>query len=313
MSNYYIKVSAIGVLLSCIVNISWAKSATKSEHVGFILANQQKGAIKILNEYGQPLWQAKIYAENKELIGVTDEQGLAQLESLVAGSRLLISYPGYYPKTFLLGELSEITLVPQYLENRDTLTVLYENKPKNDLLGSVDVVYNNQLVSTPTPLYINALTGRLSGLYTQELNGFRSARNAAITSLDLAGSLPTDATKYSSNLSDNTEMLFQLRGQNPVTLIDGVQRDIYSIDPENIESITVIKDALSAIMLGQRSSRGILQVTTKKGKVGPPRISFTAQTGFQEAVKRPEPLQAYQFAYLYNEALANSGRQPVYS
>src|SRR5690606_15760384 len=116
-------------------------------------------------------------------------------------------------------------------------------------------------------------------------------------------SLPTDATKYKTSLSDNSELMFQLRGQNPVVMIDGVQRDIFSIDPESIESITVAKDALSSILLGQRSSRGVLQVTTKKGQVGPPRISFTAQTGIQNALKRPEPLTAYQYAYLYNEAL----------
>src|SRR5690606_37904110 len=96
-------------------------------------------------------------------------------------------------------------------------------------------------------------------------------------------------------------------------IIDGVQREIYSIDPESIESITIAKDALSSVLLGQRSSRGILEIRTKKGMAGPPRISFTAQTGMQHALKRPEPLNAYEYAYLYNEALLNSGRQPVYS
>src|SRR5690606_18342984 len=81
----------------------------------------------------------------------------------------------------------------------------------------------------------------------------------------------------------------------------------------SIESITVAKDALSAILLGQRSSRGVLQVTTRRGKEGPPRVSFSAQTGLQQALKRPEPLNAHQYAYLYNEALLNVGRQTVYA
>src|SRR5690606_20707043 len=117
-------------------------------------------------------------------------------------------------------------------------------------------------------LYLNALAGRLPGLYTQETSGFRSARIFPITANDFAGSLPTSETKYNTSLTDNAEVAFQLRGQNPVVLIDGVQRDIFSIDPQNIESITVAKDALSAILLGQRSSRGVLQVTTRKGKPG---------------------------------------------
>src|SRR5690606_12914528 len=186
-------------------------------------------------------------------------------------------------------------------------------KTAKNLLGAVSSVYNNQLKATPTPLYLNALTGRLPGFYTQESSGFRSARSTAITYGDLAGSLPTEGTKYSSTLSDNSELFFRLRGQQPVTIIDGVQRGIYSIDPGSIESSTGAKDALSSILLGQRSSRGVVQITTKKGVAGPPRISFTAQTGIQEALKVPEPLNAYQYAYLYNEALANTGRLPAYS
>lgn len=209
------------------------------------------------------------------------------------------------------GEEDNMPLLGMHKE--DTLSVLYDQKPVGSLLGSVSVVYNNQLKNTPTSLYLNALTGRLPGFYTEEISGFRSSRSSAITVNDLAGSLPSEATKYSSSLSDNSEINFQLRGQHPVTIIDGVQREIYSIDPESIESITVAKDALSSILLGQRSSRGVLQITTKKGIVGPPRISFTAQTGIQQSLKTPEPLTAYQYAYLYNEALTNSGRQPVYS
>ncbi|RZL40375.1 MAG: SusC/RagA family TonB-linked outer membrane protein, partial [Pedobacter sp.] len=88
---------------------------------------------------------------------------------------------------------------------------------------------------------------------------------------------------------------------------------IYSLDPEDIESVSVLKDALSTLLLGQKSSRGVLQITTKKGISGPPRISFTAQTGFQNALKTPKPLDSYQYAYLYNEALQNSGRAPAFS
>ena len=313
MSNHYIKVSAIGMLLIFFMNVSWGYTHNKYELLGYLLPDKSDESITVLDEYGHPIQQAKIYSQQNEEVGMTDQQGQVILASRLSGNQIIIKHPGYYPKIVKLGELSVVTLTPQHLENRDTIDVLHDKRSKNELLGAVDIVYSKQLSTTPTPLYLNALTGRLAGFYTQEVNGFRSARSAAITSLDLAGSLPTSATKYSSNLSDNSEINFQLRGQNPVTIIDGVQREIYSIDPENIESISVAKDALSAILLGQRSSRGVLQITTKKGAIGPPRISFTAQTGFQQAVKTPEPLQAYQFAYLYNEALSNSGRQPVYS
>lgn len=272
---------------------------------------EQEFPVKVLDEYGKPLPGAKVYSREYQLLGETDDEGNVRI-AVMAGTDIVIRHDTYYPKTVKAESGLEIVLVSSYLKT-DTLNVLYDRKTEKNLLGSVSVLYNNQLKTTPTPLYLNALTGRLPGFYTQEISGFRSAISNAITANDLVGSLPNDETKYSTNLNDNSELLFQLRGQQPVTIIDGVQREIYSIDPESIESVTIAKDALSSILLGQRSSRGVLQITTKKGVIGPPRISFTAQTGTQEALKCPEPLSAHQYAYLYNEALMNNGRQPVYS
>src|SRR5690606_33138438 len=268
--------------------------------------------VKVVDEYGKPLLGAKVYSLADELLGETDETGEVRVEVLT-GAEIIVRHPAYYPKTIAATSGIRVAMVANYLKQEETREVLYDQKTDQHLLGAVSSVYNNQLKTTPTPLYLNALTERLPWFYTQESSGFRSALSMAITDNDLAGSLPTDDTKYSSSLSDNSEVFFRLRGQQPVTIIDGVQREIYSIDPESIESITVAKDALSSILLGQRSSRGVLQITTKKGVAGPPRISFTAQTGMQEALKVPEPLSAYQYAYLYNEALANAGRLPAYS
>ncbi|MGN6641211.1 MAG: SusC/RagA family TonB-linked outer membrane protein, partial [Mucilaginibacter sp.] len=85
------------------------------------------------------------------------------------------------------------------------------------------------------------------------------------------------------------------------------------IDPESIESISVLKDGLSTILLGDNSSRGVLLVTTRRPEAGKPRISLTAQTGLQHPLGLPTPLSAYQYAYLYNEALQNDGKPPIYS
>lgn len=314
MLNHYIKVSAAGLLLLVAANQVAHARVVRSDaghDVGYLVGKDLP--VHVVDEYGKPLAAVKIYSLQNELLDETDEQGAANIALTGSEMRISLRHPGYYPQTVAVEEASTVAMVPSYLENPATVDVLHDKRDKNAVIGSVSTVYNSQLKSTPTPLYLNALTGRLPGLYTQEISGFRSARTAPITANDLAGSLPTDATKYRTSLSDNAEIDFQLRGQNPVVLIDGVQREIYSIDPESIESITVAKDALSSILLGQRSSRGVLQVTTKKGKPGPPRISFTAQTGVQNALKRPEPLSASQYAYLYNEALLNSGRAPVYT
>ncbi|SJN47087.1 SusC/RagA family TonB-linked outer membrane protein [Sphingobacterium sp. JB170] len=308
MLSHYIKIGFLAVLLLPLRSYS-------SNSLTFPLANAAHApevSLTVFDEYGKPLMGAMVYSQDNALLAQTSEDGSASVPAEI-GSRVVIQHPGYYPQSILLKAGMQVALVSRYLQREDTISVLYDKKTIHNNLGSGSVVYNNQIKGTPTSLYLNALTGRIPGLYTQQVSGFRNARSSAITANDLAGSLPAEGTRYSASLSDNSELNFQLRGQQPVTIIDGVQREIYSIDPESIESVTIAKDALSSILLGQRSSRGVLQITTKKGTVGPPRISFTAQTGMQQSLKQPEPLDAYQYAYLYNEALLNSGRQPVYT
>ncbi|HVU58948.1 MAG TPA: SusC/RagA family TonB-linked outer membrane protein [Puia sp.] len=204
--------------------------------------------------------------------------------------------------------------VRHYLSAPTRVDVLYGTQNSENILGSVSSIYTNQLTSTPASLYAYALAGRLPGLYTQQTRGWTSTNNTAVTYSDaIFGQFPTTNTIGSKGPTDNTEINLLLRGQAPVTIVDGVQRDIYTIDPENIESVSVLKDALSSILLGVRSSRGVILVTTKKPVTGPTRLSFTAQTGVQMPLNLPQPLPAYQYDYLYNEALGNQGLSPAYT
>jgi len=161
-----------------------------------------------------------------------------------------------------------------------TAPVLYGEQSKSRLLQAVATVYSNQLTTTPSPQFLQALPGRLPGLNITFSSGGPGL--------------------------DGNGMSFNIRGARAqVILIDGVERGYQSIDPEQIESITVLKDALSTVMFGQRSSYGIISVRTKKGDIGKPQISFTAQTGFETPTALPKPLAAWQYATLYNEARQN--------
>lgn len=314
MSKGYVKISILGMLLHFSGDFYvHGKTLIPISNTYGNVFHFQKHPLKIVDEFGKPLVGAQIIGSTKDIIGQSDGEGKVILSGLTGQELVTVLAKGYYPKEINIGQQQLVAMVPRYVQQQDTVQVLYDRKAKANVLGSVATVYNSALNSTPSSLYLNALIGRLPGFYTQEVGGFRSARTAAITAQDLAGSLPSDDTKYNTSLTDNSELIFQLRGQNPVTLIDGVQREIYAIDPESIESITVAKDALSTLFLGQRSSRGILQITTKRGAVGAPRISFSAETGIQQNLKMQKPLEAHQYAYLYNEALLNAGRQPVYT
>lgn len=212
------------------------------------------------------------------------------------------------PKTGITDTVIQIGKAPNV-----RMRVLYGEKKVSTLLGATSNIYNDQLITTPASLYAYALPGRLAGLYTKQGNGWGGSSTSPITQGELLFNIPNQSLIGATGSSDNKEIFFSLRGQNPVTVIDGVQRDIFALDPETIESISVQKDALSGILLGQKSSRGVLLVTTKKPVQGPPHISFTAQTGLQSSLGLPDPLPAYQYAYLLNEALVNSGQAPVYT
>lgn len=177
--------------------------------------------------------------------------------------------------------------VIEITKTASTVPILYGEQSKSRLLQSVATVYTNQLTTTPGSQFLQALPGRIPGL--------NITFNSGGPGLDGNG------------------MSFDIRGARAqIILIDGVERGYQSIDPEQIESITVLKDALSTVMFGQRSSYGIISIRTKKGDIGKPRISFTTQSGFETPTALPEPLPAWQYATLYNEAKQNdAGTTPV--
>lgn len=137
-------------------------------------------------------------------------------------------------------------------------------------------------------------------------------RTEANTKSDIVGAIPNVGGGI---YGDNSEFLISARGQSPIAIVDGVERDLYSIDPEAIESVTIQKDALSNMFLGMRSSRGALIITTKNPDAkGGFHLSLTGKFGISSALKSgPNPLSAYQYAYLLNEALLNDGKSPLYT
>lgn len=170
---------------------------------------------------------------------------------------------------------------------RDTINILYGRQSFSHLLQSTATIYNKQLITTPSPTFLIALQGRLSGANIIQTSGLQGRDGSGIS--------------------------FSLRGQSPLILIDGVPRGFSSLDPEQVESITILKDALATVLLGQRSSDGVVLVTTKKGRTGLPKISFTAQTASQTLLKLPQTLSSFDYATLYNEALQNDGKPPAYT
>ena len=286
---------------------------------------------KVLDDYARPLSNVTVKVKGSNQSVISDEGGRFSIPASTADV-LVFTHPLFNTaeKKVVANNDLLVKLSDRYLHSltgdttadgvagKQTIDVLYETKTLEKNQGAVSTVYSNQLSTTPASLYAYALPGRLAGLNVIQTNGFYRPLTSSLTEVDIfVGNIPKN--RSGAGTSDNTEFNIQLRGhagslgQSPLTIIDGVQREIYSLDPENIESISILKDALSTVLLGQNSSRGALLVTTKLPVKGAPRLSFTAETGTQTSLGLQTPLSAYKYAYLLNEALLNDGKTPAYT
>jgi len=157
----------------------------------------------------------------------------------------------------------------------------------NQISGATSI-YSEDINATPVSDVTNTVAGRLTGLYTLQ--------SSARTGFDV------------------TQLV--LRGQSPLIVIDGVPRSFTNFNPNDVESITVLKDALSTSMYGMRSSGGVIYITTKKqSKNNPFEINFGAEYGALQNLYTPKFLTGGDYARIYNEAQLNTnpGSTPVYS
>lgn len=166
------------------------------------------------------------------------------------------------------------------------IQVLYEKRPRQKLTAAVSDIQSDALQKTVSTTYGGWLTGRLAGLYTNQSSGEPGADDVSVF----------------------------LRGAAPLILVDGTPQSFPSINPEQVESITLLKDAVSTAMLGMRGGNGAILITTKKGsRYQPQRIEVKGMYGVQQPTQMPRFLSAYDYARLYNEALTNDGMAPVYT
>lgn len=161
--------------------------------------------------------------------------------------------------------------------------------------GAVSSISGSQLEKSFTTNIANTLFGQLPGLTVQQNGGEPGWDTPSINIRGLG-------TFYGSN--------------EPFIVIDGFQSTyafLQQMSPQEIESITLLKDAAATAIYGSKGANGVLLVTTKRGQEGKLKINFSIQAGFQQAARLPEFLGSYDYANLYNEALANDGLDPLYS
>jgi TonB-linked SusC/RagA family outer membrane protein len=314
MLNCYLQKYLTGIIVLVLLVINTSFAATQKDTTVKAPVHPGWASGIVLGEYSQPLKDVKITIKGSTDFTTSGDNGQFEINA-APGAILVFNYTDHLVREVTIKNNEKLTvkLDETYLKNPQTIDVLYGRENKASELGAISTVYTNQLTTTPASLFTYAFPGQLAGVYTQQVSGFTSFNTAAISSASIIGQNLVNNGSNNNSTSDNSEMTVSVRGQTPITVIDGVQREISSIDPESIESISVLKDGLSTILLGINSSRPVILVTTKRGQTGKPRITFTGETGLQQSLNLPTPLPAYQYAYLINETLTSDGKLPAYS
>jgi TonB-linked SusC/RagA family outer membrane protein len=261
----------------------------KPEHTSgkFNVFQQPSAAYQgtVLDKQKRPVARAIVRNISGNSSFKTDAKGFFAISGN-AGDSLSISAPGFVPSYYVLQSVLNLSIELQQeesivIQQDKPVERIYTTVPARLNLASNDAVYTNDLIKAPVTSVRNAIAGRLTGLYTDMYSG-------------QPGTLPDGVVSY-------------LRGQqDPLIIVDGVVTPVLStMDFEEIESVTALKDAVGLAMLGVRGNKGALVITTRKGKADRQQISFTVQTATQTPLGLPKTLSAYDHAVLYNEAIKN--------
>lgn len=261
---------------------------------------QQQAVCKgtVVDSNGEPVVGASVFAvSNGHKKGsVTDLDGNFEIDGIASGSSLTISYVGYKTQQVTWsGKDLKVTLQESSEMLDNVVVVGYGTQKKVNLTGAVSVVNSKALESRPVMSVAQALQGEVPGLNFSVGNAGGSLKSRM--GLNIRGI---------GTIGDGSNAA-------PLVLIDGSEGDLYSISPNDIESISVLKDASSSAIYGSRAAFGVILVTTKSGKEGRTNVSYNGNVRFSTATQIPEMPNSYDFARYWNDAAANSGGNAPFS
>lgn len=268
---------------------------------------------KVVGEDGEGLPGATILAEGTSSGTVTDMDGKYSLEIPANSSTLVISYIGYETQNISIDGRSVIDIAMKIDAETlgEVIVVGYGTQRKSDLTGSVGQLSAEKLNSQPITTMEQGLQGRVAGVKITSNSGApgggMSVQIRGVTSI-LNGSEPLyviDGFPVSgqSQFSTNSG-----RGSND----DGSanytvpQNPLAAINPADIQSIEILKDASAAAIYGVRGANGVVLITTKRGQTGAPKVSYNGYRGVQSVSKKVDMMNAQQYQDIYNENAANS-------
>ncbi len=259
---------------------------------GFSQTRAIKGTVKDNN--GETLPGSSILVAGTNRGTVADVNGNFTI-NVSPADKIKVSFVGYISQTIEVGRMTtlNVVLLPDASKSLEEVVVVgYGQQRKVSVVGAISSVSARELRQSPAANVSNALGGRLPGLVTIQASGEPGADVAQM---------------YIRGVSTFTG------SQAPLVLVDGIERDLRLLNVEEIETISILKDASATAVYGVRGANGVILVTTKRGFEGKPQIDLTANLGFQTPTRLPKMVNSYEMAVLTNEAEINDGIFPSYS
>ncbi len=257
---------------------------------GIFAQNQIKGLIT--DTEGEPLIGASILVQGTTSGTVTDFDGLYELTVQPSAKVLEISYTGYEDQEITIGNRTEINIVlGESISLLDEVVVVgYGTQKRSKISGAVSTVTADEITEAPVLRTEQALQGRIAGVQVAQNSG-----------------------SPGSALTVRVRGVGTINNSDPLYIVDGIPVEgIDFLNPNDIESINVLKDAASSAIYGARGANGVVLITTKGGKINQEgKVSYDAYYGVQSPWRHMNLLNAREYAILSNEANINSGRIPL--
>jgi len=256
-------------------------------------AVQVKG--KVTGDNGEGLPGVSVAIKGTTTGTATDQNGAYSLTVPGEQSVLVFSFIGYVTEEVLVGTQStiDVQLVADIKSLQEVVVVGYGEQKRDKITSAVSQVAGADIVRNPNINLTNSLVGRVTGVISTQTSGEPGN---------------DDATLYIRGVGTSGT-------SSPIYVIDQVVRtreDFSRINPNEIESVNVLKDAAAAAVYGVRGGNGVILVTTKRGAAGKSTLDYSFNYGIQRATRLPQFLGSYDYALLKNESLQNSGNPVLY-
>jgi TonB-linked SusC/RagA family outer membrane protein len=264
-----------------------------------VLAMAQRTVSGIVKDDNGPVVNATITEKGVASNGVSaGTDGRFRITMRSKSNTLIVSNVGYVQQEVNIRNTDavEITLLASRGSMEDVIVVGFGKKQRITNTGSVSTIKAEEIRLVPTANVQNALSGRLPGFFSQQRSG-QPGRDAADYFI-----------RGVSSLNDE--------GNKPLIIVDDIEYtyvQLAQINVNEIESISILKDASTTAIYGIKGANGVLVVTTRRGTTGKPRVNIRSEAGAQIPTVKPKFLNAYQSALLVNEARTNDGLQPQFS